>query len=233
MEFKSVLLKNIKPNPANPRIIKDDAYLRLKKSIAQFPQMLEVRPIAVSMSSGTAVAIGGNQRYKALIDIECDVKNGVDIKKELGASVESENKLLQFFKSGVPVVICDGFTEDQVARFIIADNVPFGEWDFDELSRSWDLDDVSDWGVNAFKGGEFEDINESDFGTGFSLPDGDKQDIEQMTFTFSGKQAGVVKNAISEIKKTDDYKYCETFGNENSNGNALYLIINQWEGQKK
>ena len=38
---------------------------------------------------------------------------------------------------------------------------------------------------------------------------------------------------LIEIKRTDDFKYVETFGNENSNGNALYLIVKQWGELKK
>ncbi len=65
------------------------------------------------------------------------------------------------------------------------------------------------------------------------MPDGDKSPFQQMTFTLADEQAEQIKNAIVDIKATDDYKYCETFGNENSNGNALYLIIMQWAEQKK
>jgi hypothetical protein len=54
-----------------------------------------------------------------------------------------------------------------------------------------------------------------------------------MTFTLADEQAIQIQNAIAEIKLTDEYKYAETMGNENSNGNALYLIIMQWAGQRK
>jgi hypothetical protein len=54
-----------------------------------------------------------------------------------------------------------------------------------------------------------------------------------MTFTLADEQAAQIQNAIADIKLTNEYKYCETFGNENSNGNALYLIVMQWVGQKK
>lgn len=53
-----------------------------------------------------------------------------------------------------------------------------------------------------------------------------------MTFTFADEQATVVQNAIADIKQTDGYKYGETMGNENSNGNALYLIVQQWAEQR-
>lgn len=81
-----------------------------------------------------------------------------------------------------------------------------------------------EWGV---------EIGVSDeFGTDFNLPGGDKAPFQQMTFTLADEQAEQIKNAISDIKETEEYKYAETMGNENSNGNALYLIVAQWAGQR-
>ena len=54
-----------------------------------------------------------------------------------------------------------------------------------------------------------------------------------MTFNLADEQAEQIKNAIADVKLSDEYKYCETFGNENSNGNALYLMIMQWAEQRK
>jgi hypothetical protein len=82
-------------------------------------------------------------------------------------------------------------------------------------------------------GNEYEKGIKDEFGTDFSLPDGDKAPFQQMTFTLADEQATVIKNAIDDIKGTDEYKYAETMGNENSNGNALYLIIMQWAEQRK
>ena len=72
-----------------------------------------------------------------------------------------------------------------------------------------------------------------DFGEDFNLPDGDKPPFQQMTFTLADEQAEQIKNAIADIKQTEEYKYAETMGNENSNGNALYLIVMQWAEQRK
>lgn len=81
-----------------------------------------------------------------------------------------------------------------------------------------------EWGV---------EIGVSDeFGTDFNLPGGDKAPFQQMTFTLADEQAEQIKKAISDIKETEEYKYAETMGNENSNGNALYLIVAQWAGQR-
>lgn len=78
-----------------------------------------------------------------------------------------------------------------------------------------------------------EDIDPSLLGDEFDLPDGDREPFQQMTFTLADEQASKIKEAVSEIKKMNEFKYCETFGNENGNGNALYLIIMQWVEQKK
>jgi hypothetical protein len=129
----------------------------------------------------------------------------------------------------VPIIIADQLTDIQKNEFIIKDNVGFGEWDWDQLANEWEPDALIDWGLDV---GGF-DLNASEFGDDFTLPDGDKSPFQQMTFTLADEQAAQIQNAISDIKATDEYKYCETLGNENSNGNALYLIIMQWAEQKK
>ena len=83
-----------------------------------------------------------------------------------------------------------------------------------------------EWGVDT-------GVSNDGFGEDFSLKDGDKEPFQQMTFTLADEQATVIKNAIDDIKGTDEYKYAETMGNENSNGNALYLIVATWAGQRK
>jgi hypothetical protein len=113
-------------------------------------------------------------------------------------------------------------------EFIIKDNVSFGLWDFDILAADWDKDQLIEWGLEI---PGFVDIDS--FGEDFSLKDGDKEPFQQMTFTLADEQATVIKNAIDDIKGTDEYKYAETMGNENSNGNALYLIVASWAGQRK
>jgi len=129
----------------------------------------------------------------------------------------------------VYIIQADQLTKKQQREFIIKDNVGFGEWDWDDLANEWDTEELEDWGLDlpVF----IEDSDE--FGTEFSLPDGDKEPFQQMTFTLADEQAEQIKNAITDIKQTEEYKYCETMGNENTNGNALYLIIMQWAEQRK
>ncbi|MCP4760517.1 MAG: ParB N-terminal domain-containing protein [archaeon] len=128
----------------------------------------------------------------------------------------------------VYIIQADDLTDKQAQEFIIKDNVGFGEWDWDVLANEWKSTDLEEWGLDAWQ--NMDDIETSD---DFSLPDGDKEPFQQQTYTLADAQAEQIKNAIADVKKTEEYKYIETFGNENSNGNALYLIISQWAEQKK
>ena len=196
---------NIKANPNNPRIIKDDKFKKLVKSIKEFPEMLNIRPIVVDSEM---MVLGGNQRLKACI--EAGLKE-------------------------VPIIVADAFSEDQKKEFIVKDNIGYGEWDFDLLKVDYDVIVLEDWGLDIHESIEDEDGVEysEEYGEDFSLPDGDKAPFQQMTFTLADEQVIQIQNAISDIKQTQEYKYAETMGNENSNGNALYLIIMQWAEQKK
>jgi hypothetical protein len=129
----------------------------------------------------------------------------------------------------VPVMRADDLTPEQQAEFIIKDNVGFGEWNWDMLANEWDAEKLNDWGLDV----PGVDLNADEFGEDFTLADGDKAPFQQMTFTLADRQAEVIQQAIADIKQTEEYKYAETMGNENSNGNALYLIVMQWVGQKK
>ena len=113
-----VPITQVVPNMSNPRIIKDDKFKKLVKSIQEFPQMLELRPIVVDVNM---VVLGGNMRLKAC--------------KAAGLKE-------------VPIVIADNLTEEQQAEFIIKDNVGFGEWDWDLLANEWDEQLLQEWGLD-------------------------------------------------------------------------------------
>jgi hypothetical protein len=196
-----VKISEVKTNPNNPRTIKDDKFAKLVKSIKEFPEMLNLRPIVVN---DDMIVLGGNMRLKAC--------------KEAGLKE-------------VPIIKASNLTEQQQKEFIIKDNVGFGEWEWDSLANEWEAEELSEWGLDIPNFGGVELSEE--FGEDFSLKDGDKEPFQQMTFTLADEQAEKIKNAIADIKTTDEYKYCETLGNENSNGNALYLIIMQWAEQRK
>ena len=146
-------LNQISPNPSNPRLIRDEPFATLKRSIAQFPQMLQKRGIAVAKENKKWVALGGNQRYRALLDLKKEIAEpGFAERYDVG---ETETLLLKaYFAAGVPCVDCSDLSERQRKRFVIADNQPFGEWDFDALANGWEAEDLKDWGLEIPVWGE-------------------------------------------------------------------------------
>lgn len=187
----------LKENPDNPRTITDAKFAQLIESVKNFPQMLEVRPIAFKTGF---VVLGGNMRLRAC--------------KAAGLKQ-------------VPAVDCSDMTEAQQREFVIKDNIGYGSWDWEAIQTDWP--EAEEWGLDI----PGFDLDSDGLGTDFSLPDGDKAPFQQMTFTLADEQAVVIQNAIADIKQTEEYKYAETMGNENSNGNALYLIVASWAGQRK
>ena len=119
MKAKSVKLSEIKINPNNPRLIKDDKFAKLVQSIKDLPQMLAIRPIVVNSDM---VVLGGNMRLKAC--------------KEAGLKE-------------VPIIIADNLTEDQQREFLIKDNVSGGEWDWSMIANEWDADQLEEWGLDV------------------------------------------------------------------------------------
>ena len=118
-----VKISEVKPNPKNPRIIKDGKFQKLVKSIQEFPDMLNKRPLIVFTDvDNKYVVLGGNMRLKALNELK--------------------------FKE-IPVIIADEWTEEQKAEFLIKDNVGFGEWDWDSLANEWDAEKLEDWGLDV------------------------------------------------------------------------------------
>lgn len=157
-----IKLKDIKPNPANPRLIRDNQFKALKLSIAQFPAMLEKRGIAVIKEGGKYIAIGGNQRYRALTDLCVEVLDQSTFVSMYGTTDASHAVLVEYFANGVPCVDCSDLTTEEQRRFIIADNVPFGEWDTDALANEWDTNELKDWGVYIHVWGNEKDYDELD-----------------------------------------------------------------------
>ena len=106
-----------------------------------------------------------------------------------------------------------------------------GEFDFELLEINFEQKDLLEWG---FDDSEFALKMDTDsLDNDFSLPDGEKPPIAQMTFTLANEQGKIVAEALSEIKKQSEFDYVETFGNENGNGNALYLMVTQWQQAQK
>lgn len=129
----------------------------------------------------------------------------------------------------IPCVYAENLTDEQIRELRIIDNkLNESEWDTDLLSKDlFDLD-FSDFDID-FGLNDESDYSPDDFGDDFSLADGDKPEICQMTFTLHQEQKSLIEYATSLIG--DDVT--ETFGNTNKNGNALYEVVRRWAEQRK
>jgi ParB-like chromosome segregation protein Spo0J len=116
--MERVDIKQVRPNTDNPRFIKGNKFEKLVKSIKEFPEMLDLRPIVVNQDM---IVLGGNMRLKA-----CE---------EAGLKE-------------VPIIFADNLTPEQEKEFIIKDNSSFGEWDWDLLANEWDVEQLADWGLD-------------------------------------------------------------------------------------
>ncbi len=175
-------INQVKANPNNPRIIKDDKFKKLVQSIKEFPEMLELRPIVVNEDM---VVLGGNMRLKAC--------------KEAGLDK-------------VPVIKASNLTEEQQKEFIIKDNVGFGEWDWNDLANNWETEKLQEWGLDipGFDNEEVLEAEEDDFAapeggieTDIVLGDlfeigehrllcGDSTDSDQVAKLMNGEKADMV-----------------------------------------
>ena len=128
---QQVKISKVKGNPDNPRIIKNDKFKKLVKSIQEFPEMLKLRPIVVDEDF---IVLGGNMRLKA--------------SKDAGLKE-------------VWIEVAEGLTEEQKKEFIVKDNVGFGEWEWDMLANEWDSVQLAEWGLDVWQNeDDVEDIEE-------------------------------------------------------------------------
>jgi DNA modification methylase len=179
--IQNVPINTVKANPNNPRIIKDDKFAKLVKSINEFPQMLNLRPIVVN---DDMVVLGGNMRLKAC--------------REAGLKE-------------IPIIKASELTEQQQKEFIVKDNVGYGEWDWNDLANNWDAEQLQDWGLDipGFDA-EVIEAEEDDFAvpdggieTDIVLGDlfeigehrllcGDSTDSDQVALLMNGQKADMV-----------------------------------------
>ena len=132
-----IKVSKLRPNEKNPRTIKEAKFKKLVKSIKDFPEMLDLRPIIVDENM---TILGGNMRYRACVE----------------AGLQE-----------VPVKIAKGLTAEQKEEFIVKDNVGFGEWEWDILANEWDNVKLGEWGMDVWQPEESVDysvLEDIDFG---------------------------------------------------------------------
>ena len=213
MKSELIPISKVKANPNNPRIIKDEKFKKLVKSIQEFPQMLEIRPIVVNEEM---IVLGGNMRLKAC--------------QEAGLKE-------------VHIIKASDLTEEQQKEFIIKDNVGFGEWDWNDLANNWDSDKLEEWGLDipGFEG-EVLEAEEDDFAapeggieTDIVLGDlfeigehrllcGDSTDSDQVARLMNGEKADMAHNDPPYGMKKEKNGVL----NDNLNYDALLDFNREW-----
>ena len=173
---QQVKLYKIKGNPHNPRIIKNDKFKKLVKSIQEFPEMLEKRPIIVDED---LMVLGGNMRLKA--------------SKDAGLKE-------------VWIDIAEGWTKEQKDEFVVKDNVNFGDWEWDMLANEWDSVQLAEWGLDVWENEDDAKIEDDNNYTRKIVaptyePKNEKPSIDDL---FSTEKADELIHKIKQADLTED-----------------------------
>jgi hypothetical protein len=167
--MSKIKLSQIKPNPNNPRIIKDDKFKKLVQSLQEFPEMMEKRPmVCVTDVDGKMYPLGGNMRLKALQELKF---------KEIPSTY---------------VMMADEWTEERRREFVIKDNIGYGEWEWEQLANDWDTEQLQEWGLEVPNWAAGLDVNsmdesELDMTEEFD-PIGKASGLQRVVFIFDGPE---------------------------------------------
>jgi len=192
MKTEKVAIGKVHLAPHNPRVIKNDKFRKLVSSIKEFPEMLKVRPIVVDEEN---MVLGGNMRLRACL--EAGLKE-------------------------VYIIKASEFTEAQKQEFIIKDNSSFGEWDWDLLANQWDINDLSDWGINIPASYFDEDVEPE-----FDMDELDKDldtyinsKVKQITMYFDNQQYEYALAKLQEIMEERELE---------SNTDVIIALLEEYE----
>lgn len=148
---KQVPIGKVKPNKDNPRFIRDEKFTKLVKSLREFPDMAQLRPLIVNAEM---VVLGGNMRLRAMQELKWEK---------------------------VPVIVAENLTHEQQAEFVIKDNVGFGEWNWEMLANQWDAELLTDWGLDIPNfDGELPEDNPEDSEPNALLVEGTPEQLEDL-----------------------------------------------------
>ena len=192
MKTEKVAIGKVHLAPHNPRVIKNDKFRKLVSSIKEFPEMLKVRPIVVDEEN---MVLGGNMRLRAWL--EAGLKE-------------------------VYIIKASEFNEEQKPEFIITDNSSFGEWDCDLLANQWDINDLSDWGINIPASYFDEDVEPE-----FDMDELDKDldtyinsKVKQITMYFDNQQYEYTLAKLQEIMEERELE---------SNTDVIIALLEEYE----
>lgn len=178
MSVQRVPIERVRLNDHNPRLIKDERFQQLVKSIQEFPQMLELRPLVVDEEYRV---LGGNMRLHALMHLQV---------------------------AEVPIMVATGLTEAQKQEFVIKDNASFGEWDWDQLANEWADLPLGNWGLDLPTHWLEQPEDATDHGSGEGGGEGDEeQEARPITMTITFTAPEHLQQAETDVQELIDRKW--------------------------
>lgn len=175
-------LNTIKENPSNPRKISNEKFAKLKTQIKDMPETLKFRPIVINKDN---VIVAGNMRHRALLELEMD-------------KVPSEW-----------VAKADDLTDEQVRKFIIIDNIGYGEHDWEMLQAEWDFDELEDWGLDV-PSFAHDEVDYSDKNKEIDIDEFDDKMILKLEFTED--EYHLVKDKLLHLASTPEQAIFKLLG---------------------
>lgn len=154
--IENINLHDLVENQDNPRSIEPQQMQKLVESILTFPKMLQMRPIVCNENR---VILGGNMRFRALLNIEQmedeAIKGAIEAVAVKLTDGEKQQLCIHWkdwkAEPQVEVVMADSLSDEETDEFIIKDNVYFGSWDEEKLKGAFDVDDMQRWGLNPWE----------------------------------------------------------------------------------
>jgi hypothetical protein len=168
--LEQIKINLVKPNPDNPRVIRDIKFKRLVESIKEFPEMLKLRPIVVNKEM---IALGGNMRLKA-----CQ-KAGLE---------------------EIWIVRMDNLSPEQQIEFMVKDNINYGEWNWNLLNLDqWEQKELDQWSIELpewINENNIDDLNLDELAY-LTLPDKDK--LQLLKLKFSTEDYNKIISGLEEL----------------------------------
>lgn len=159
--------------------------------------MMALRPIVIDLD-GTI--LGGNMRFRALLEL--------GYKEIPDAWVKRASDL----------------TDDEKQRFIIEDNVGFGDWDWDKLANEWEQEKLDEWGLDLMKwdaGHEANSMTDDDVDLSEEFDNvGKIDDYYRVTFIFENE-----KDADSWLLKQKDKYDVQKLGGMQGKRSLINLSV--------
>jgi hypothetical protein len=219
--IERVPLSSIKPNPANPRVIRDFKFKAMVNSLLALPQMLSARGFVVA----DGVTIGSNQRLRAAqhivklshAEFTAALTAVIAKAKSIPDSIKEARKAesLAIWQpiretKAVPaewVYDASHWSESQKAEFVIKDNTHYGEFDMEALANEWDAAPLDDWGVNVGSAADYSDKNKE-----IDVNSFDDEMVIKLKYTED--EYHIVKGQLQKIAQTPEQAVWKLLGNE-------------------